>query len=58
MLGLALDKSRDLGLDKVLITCNKENIGSAKTIIKNGGKLENEVIEGNTLIQRYWIELY
>lgn len=58
MLGLALDKSRDLGLDKVLITCNKENIGSAKTIIKNGGRLENEVIEGSTLMQRYWIKLY
>ena len=57
MLGLALNKVRDLGLDKVLITCNKENIGSAKTIIKNGGILENEVVEGNTLIQRYWIEL-
>ena len=58
MLGLALDKSRELGLEKVLITCNKENIGSAKTIIKNGGKLENEIIEGNILTQRYWIELY
>lgn len=34
MLGVALGKVRDLGLDNLLITCNKENIGSAKTIIK------------------------
>jgi len=34
MLGLALGKVRESGLDKILITCNKENIGSTKTIIK------------------------
>mgnify|MGYP003291556924 CR=1 FL=1 len=29
--------------DKVLITCDDDNIGSSKIIEKNGGILENEV---------------
>lgn len=57
MLELALDICREKGMDKVLITCNKSNIGSAKTIIKNGGILENEIIENDELVQRYWIKL-
>lgn len=39
------------------MTCNKNNLASARTIIKNGGKLENEVIEDNKIVQRYWITL-
>lgn len=56
MLELALDICREKGIDKVLITCNKSNIGSAKTIIKNGGILENEIMENDELVQRYWIK--
>lgn len=57
MLSLSLPIAKELGLNKVLITCDKINLGSAKTIIKNGGILENEVIEDGELTQRYWIEL-
>lgn len=57
MLALALQKCRELGLDRVLITCDKNNIGSAKTIMKNGGALENEVLKEGVPMQRYWIEL-
>lgn len=57
MLLLALQIVRQLNLDKVLITCNKNNIASAKTIIKNGGILENEVYENEEIVQRYWISL-
>ena len=58
MLALALEKARGLGLDKVLITCDKDNIASAKTAVKNGGIMENEIAEetGN-ILQRYWITL-
>lgn len=58
MLVLALGKCRKLGLEKVLISCDKSNTASAKTITKNGGVLENEVTEedGN-VFQRYWIDL-
>ena len=61
MLSLALKKSKELGLDKVLITCNDDNYGSARVIEKNGGILENKVkniIDGEEIItRRYWINL-
>lgn len=57
MLTLALEHCRLLGLDKVLITCDKNNPASAKTILANGGVLENEVDEGHRITQRYWITL-
>lgn len=57
MIGLALDKCRELGMRKVLMTCDKDNIGSAKSIINNGGVLEREIIEDGELEERYWITL-
>lgn len=57
MLRMALDVSREKGMNRVLITCDKDNTGSARTIIKNGGILENEVLEDSKLVQRYWIAL-
>lgn len=57
MLSMALEKCKDRNMKKVLITCNKENIASAKTIISSGGALENEVPQGEKIIQRYWISL-
>jgi predicted acetyltransferase len=58
MLSLALEECREMNLKKVLVTCDKDNPGSARTIKNNGGKLENEVTEDNgNIVQRYWIEL-
>ena len=58
MIALALEECKKLGIKKVLMTCDKDNIASAKTIIKNGGVLENEFInEDGELEQRYWITL-
>lgn len=57
MIGLALEECRKLGLDKVLMVCDKENIGSAKSIMKNGGVLENEIVVDGVTEQRYWITL-
>lgn len=57
MLSLALPIAKSLGLNKVLVTCNMDNYASAKTIINNGGVLENEVQDGDETIQRYWISL-
>ena len=58
MLALALEKCRPLGIDKVLVSCDKNNIGSAKTIIKNGGVFGGEVrdADGGAILQ-YWITL-
>lgn len=57
MIGLALDECRKLGIKKVLMTCGKTNIGSAKSILNNGGILENEVDDQGVIEQRYWITL-
>lgn len=55
MVGLAL--SECLGIKRVLMVCDKSNYASAKTIIKNGGALENEVVVDGVIQQRYWIEI-
>ena len=52
-LGLALDRTREIGLDRVLITCDEPNVASAKTIESQGGVFEN-VCNGK---RRYWIDL-
>lgn len=57
MVALALEKAPAFGLKKVLITCNDQNIASARTIEKNQGVLENKVLDSDDeqLIRRYWI---
>lgn len=57
MIALALDECRKLDIDRVLMTCDSGNIGSAKSIINNGGVLENEVVIDGETVQRYWIQL-
>ena len=59
ILRLALHFAHDkLGHDRVLVTCDDDNIGSIKTIENNGGVLE-EVVSGPDLDKpkrRYWID--
>lgn len=62
MLRLLLPICRQFGEKQVLLTCDKDNDASRRTIIKNGGQLENEVNDDVGLgecgvIQRYWIFL-
>lgn len=60
MIALALEKCRELGIDRALFVCEKDNVASAKSIRNNGGILENEIIdeeEGGVVLQRYWIEI-
>lgn len=57
MIASALEECRKLGIKRVLMTCDKNNIGSAKSIIRNGGVLENEIEENGHMEQRYWIQL-
>ena len=59
ILKLTLQKARELGLRRVLITCDEDNTASIKIIEKNGGKFEN-TYNSKELKQpkrRYWIEL-
>jgi len=57
MIGLALQECRHLGINKVLMVCDKENVASAKSIINNGGVLENEIMVDDVIGQRYWITI-
>jgi len=59
MLGLTLEKARELRLRRVLLTCDKTNAASARVIQKCGGVLEDESFHPRTgeLLQRYWIRL-
>ncbi len=57
ILRLTLKIARDLGLKKVLITCDTANIASARVIVRNGGILDSEDIEDGVPFQRYWIDI-
>jgi predicted acetyltransferase len=59
ILRLTLEKARNIGLEKVFLTCDTDNIASAKIIEKHGGKLENQMIYEpiRKMISQYWIEL-
>ena len=52
---LALKECKKLNIDNVLIICDKDNIGSRKTIINNGGiKEESTSLDSQ---ERYWIKI-
>lgn len=58
-LKLAKQICKEMGMKKILVSCHKENTASAKTILHNGGILENEVTDhrNGEILQRYWITL-
>lgn len=59
ILKLALEKLRERGVERALVTCYDHNIGSAKIIEANGGVLENLIDDprGGGQSRRYWIDL-
>jgi predicted acetyltransferase len=58
ILRASLARAAEIGLDRVLVTCAKANVGSARSIARNGGVLESEVYleDRGEIVQRYWIE--
>ena len=60
ILRLALQIARhEIGLERVLITCDVDNVASKRTIERNGGVLEG-IIEAPGFekpLRRYWIDL-
>jgi predicted acetyltransferase len=48
----------ELGIGRVLVTCDDDNVGSIRTIEKNGGVLENVLTSPDLQKpkRRYWIE--
>jgi len=52
-----LIKCKELGLHKVMITCDRNNIASERTILANGGVFENEVLVDGEYTKRFWVTI-
>ena len=57
MLGAVLPHCRELGLNRVLVTCKDDNPASRKVILANGGIYESTVQLDDQRLERYWIAL-
>ena len=57
MLALCLEKAKEMGIGRALVTCDDGNLASAGTIEACGGELENTVEENGRLTRRYWINI-
>ena len=59
ILRLTLAEARKLGLSRALLTCDTDNVASAKVIEANGGRLQAQAVSKRSgkQISRYWIEL-
>ena len=60
ILALLLLRLKAAGWGRVLLTCDVDNIASARVIEANGGRLEDQRREGEIgrLISRYWIDFH
>jgi predicted acetyltransferase len=58
LLRLALIEARALGLRRILVTCDEDNLGSIKVIERNGGVLAGRGMSKETgkTVRQYWIE--
>jgi len=52
-----LPEARALGIGRLLVTCAEDNVGSARTIEKNGGALADVRPTELGMTRRYWIQL-
>ena len=57
MLRQTIPIAANLGIKRILITCDDDNVGSYRVIEANGGVLENKIVEPNLAVakRRYWI---
>ena len=57
MLRLNIENYKDLGFDKVMITCDERNIASEKVIVYNGGVFDKIYEHDGIRTKIYWISL-
>ena len=59
LLALTLERARARGLDRVLVTCDHDNVGSARIIERNGGVETSSTASERSgkVVRRYWIDL-
>lgn len=57
LLRLALAEARAIGIERVRITCDADNVGSIKVIERNGGTLAGSGVSKRTgrVVRQYWI---
>ena len=55
MLRLNIQNAKSMGIEKLLVTCNSENVASEKVIIANGGVFEKIIDVDGCKMKRYWI---
>ena len=58
MLRLNLANCRALGIKRVLLCCDHDNIASERTILANGGVFERTTEANGKTVKRYWIDIY
>ncbi len=56
-LGAVLPEARAMGLERALVTCDDDNVASARSIESNGGVLEDVRTTEVGRKRRYWITL-
>ncbi len=61
MLGLALDKAREKGIDKLILVAEQGDYVTNKIILDNGGQFDSTLIvvedDEASYLKRYWIDL-
>jgi predicted acetyltransferase len=55
ILSETLKECKKLGLDRILISCDRDNVGSRRTIEKNGGIFDREVEVDGSPVMRFYI---
>ena len=56
MLRLNIQKAKELGIERMLVTCDEGNSASEKTILRNGGVFEKTIEVDGTTMKRFWID--
>ena len=57
MLRLNIQNAKIMGIQKLLVTCDKTNKASEKTILSNGGIFEKIIEVDGRNMKRYWIDI-
>lgn len=59
MLADCIKICKSYGLEKILVTCTTDNIGSKRTILANGGVYESTIYcePDDVYLERYWIHI-
>ena len=56
MLRLNVINAGKIGIENMLVVCDADNIASEKTIVANGGQLENIIDVDGCRMKRFWIK--